>query len=355
MRASMFVVVLNFLSYGINAGDADVSLTILSKQQVRSYGAVAAAPQESTQFCSIIVPAMGGVGIDALRSNGIANGLMGAIIKEPGCCREDLGQKQCTAVCEESYRKHNCSRRHLFFGVSQGGATAINWLATKNHEEQNQIAKLLVVEGLVASGNDTIVHRLSNVPWVGPFTRYAPFVRVWAPVVAKIVAFPCYNPWWGAQAITSSKKLSPDLPVIIIHGKRDGVCPINGARACYCAIKEQGNKNVYLMEVDNNKHYEVLESHLCADDVTNAETKRKKADLQTIYERLNLPTDSSLKHDDDGTPTAAYIQATYQPSIEQVRQRSKVTDRCTRVTRNIIDTCSILVALYLWSGCSFCR
>jgi len=298
---------------------------------------------QCSHFHSIIVPGQNGEGGQNFSKDCVVNTRTkvnyGTLDHRTHRGKVDFGQVNCIRRFEGEYGSDvdACSGNNILFGISQGAATLVNSLARKSHQEQEGMAKGLVLESALGHGNSAIMHRLSNKPRLAAIT-YLPFARIWIPWVAKLAAFPAYNPY-GMQAISSAQQLSPNLPIIIMHDQHDPCLSINDARAFYCTLKSRkgDQHNVYLMELANQ---EGVGRHL---DLLTGEPLHQKA-LQVIYKKHHLPYSDSYDSIDgiDLTP--------YQPSVKEVRARITKSTRCSFWTRNTIDiltATTIIGAVYL--------
>lgn len=315
-------------------------------------GGISLASQDqkhSDEFHSIIMPGMNGGGGNYDNQGNVDfrdNHVVNTPSARTSCYTHlrsgiDMGQGNCIADFERQYNQDALARAtntaRLFFGVSQGTATLTNWLAQKNHAEQEQAARLLVLEGVLGSGNHAIMHTVENRVW-RPLT-YFPFARAWIPLVAKF-AFPSYNPF-GKQAISSAKKLSPNIPVVLMHNKGDTETTINDARKYYCTLRESGHNNAYLVETDNGEaHFNILAN--CHQEYGYPERGAKIAALQAIYKEHNLPIAADTS---SGTPRNPALAKSYQPSVQEVRQRISTTNGYKNIARNTIDIVSAALAL----------
>ena len=298
--------------------------------------------KQNQEFHSIIMPGLnGGGGADHIDNN-VVNTLNPSRYTPLKGWNIDLGQGNCIRDFERQFNQDTQAKnkQRLFFGISQGTATLTNWLAQKSHSEQEKAAKLLVLEGVLGSGNSAIMHNAHS--YAHPLITYLPFARAWIPFVAKVF-FPTYNPF-GKQAICSAKKLSRKLPVVILHNKKDPETPINDAREYYCTLREQGNNNAYLMEVDNGAaHFDVLSQDYRRDGFPGRNTKIEA--LQAIYRQHDLPTAPSSEATSGGTPKNPELALQYQPSVQEVRHRISQTNGYKNFFRNSIDLVSSALIL----------
>lgn len=293
--------------------------------------------KQANEYYSVVMPGQNGAGGSTFAQNHVVNTQEEntshyQTLRGPNI---DLGQNNCIADFERQYSNDQKAKNkaRLFYGVSQGTATLTNWLAQKTHKEQNETAKLLVLEGVLGSGNSGIQHTIASSPYA--FATYFPFARLWLPLATKVAAFRSYNPL-GKTAIASAKKLSPQLPIVIMHNKGDKQLSINDAREYYCTLREQGNNNAYLMETDNgNAHFDVLSSYYRVDNYPERIAKIQA--LQAIYRQHNLPASSETSAGDEKNPALAQQ---YQPTVQEVRQRISSTNGYKNILRNTIDILS---------------
>lgn len=316
-----------------------------------SQAALAMDPKHSHEFHSIIMPGQNGAGGYSFKQNCIVNtpktnfDLTNKTHRfDTLRSRIDLGQGNCIHDFDRQYQQYlkkirpgetsQAPKKTLLFGVSQGTATLTNWLAQKTHKEQKETTELLLLEGVLGSGNRGIMHTVESA---APIVTYLPFARAWMPFLAKIF-FPTYNPF-GKSALSSAKKLSPELPVVIMHNKGDKQLSINDARELYCTLRESGNDNAYLIETDNGAaHFDILSPWYRQDGYP--ERQEKIAALQAIYKKHGLP-----RVQDESEPTAELLQETYQPSVQTVKDRIKATNGYKNVIRNVIDVAAGALAL----------
>lgn len=190
----------------------------------------------------------------------------------------------------------------LLYGVGQGASTLINWLARESHEGQEARIQGLVLESVIGSGESALAHMVKNTSSV---VKSIPGHAYWLPSVIKYWYFHKYDAQED-QAINSAKKISPNIPVILIHNSRDKQLPINDARALYCVLREK-NDNVYLFET--NLAYPMNNGLLKYDRAAH----RKIAAIQAIYKKYGLPYNQDIE-----LPQAI---TEFQPPINTVRLR----------------------------------
>jgi len=301
---------------------------------------------ESQMLYSITMPGQNGMGGDTFRKNGVINTQDSSSYQSIGANpfapadekrKIDLGQDNCVNYFEQQLTQDQKARsgNNLFFGISQGTATLVNFLAKKSHAEQENTAKGLVLESVLGSGNSAILHTVSNVPVV----TYLPFARFWAPWVAKPVVFPTYKPY-GQQVFSSIKKISPNIPMVMMHDQNDPQLSVNDARQAYINAKKAGHQRAYLMETNcgEPRHFDLLGGNWGIEkDV------KKIAALQAIYKKEGLPfATTTVKSRSETVDLTQMINETdlteYQPSVKDVQRRINRSTRLSFWTRNVIDT-----------------
>ena len=268
--------------------------------------------EKNVDFYSIILPGQNGLGGGSFIDYHIVNASSYScykVLEDPNLI--DLGQTNCIKHFQEqfdndpAFKDKNNRPPTIICGISQGSATIVNWLAQKSHEEQEKIARCVVLEAVLGSGNSAIKHTAKTEV---PITASSLFPKFILPVAAKLAVFPSYKPW-GVSAFESAKKLSPNIPIIIMHSVNDFQLSVNDARTLYCKLRENKNKNVYLFEVENTEaHIDVIWTE------PREERLRKIAALQAIYKKHGLPY-VEIKQE------RAFTIEEFQPSIEEVKNR----------------------------------
>ena len=278
-------------------------------------------------FYSIILPGQNGGGGASFTKNNIVNTDHFTQYETlENQLKIDLGQGNCIQNFEKQLDNDEKVKdsKLLLYGISQGTATLVNFLAKKSHTEQEEKIGCLFLEAVLGSGNNAILHTIQST--MSPWITSAPFARFWLPWVAKVF-YPTYNPY-GKQAFSSAKKISPNIPIVIMHNKGDTQLTINDARKLYCILSENNN-NVYLFETNNRaKHFDILEGA--------QEKIIKIAALQTIYKKHNLPYEE---------PTTEIDLATYQPTIKNVQKIINNATQSDYYVRNTIDFIAASIVL----------
>lgn len=264
----------------------------------------------------------------------------------------DLGQENCIKNIAQQI-KENClffqSKAVIGFGCSQGTAALMGYVVQQERHIQEDTFKLLFLEAALALGNQAIEHsvvRTTKMPWVS----YLPYVRLWLTMGAKCLLFPSYNPL-GTQLIDRIEKLSPNIPVIVLHSAHDHLTPLYGALQLYCRLREHGNP-VYLFET----HTAIPESanrhrHLNS-LLLDQEKERKIAAIQAVYKKYGLPYEASILDDfvQKNMLSEQELCASYQPCIVSIKERIDKAVTLRGYLRNCIDygtTLTILCLIYL--------
>lgn len=154
-------------------------------------------------------------------------------------------------------------KRFVAYGMCRGGSALIHTIAKHNPEH----LKALVIEAAYASYPKLFYGLLSSY---GLSTKYAESF-------AKFL-FPAYQ----ARSL-SCQKLIPliknkDLPILILHSKDDAVIPFAHSLMLYKAFKENGFKNVYLVELQGKHAYGIRDDQ-----------KAYLTAVHSFYQKHDLP------------------------------------------------------------------
>jgi hypothetical protein len=247
----------------------------------------------------------------------------------------DLGQENSMAYLKEKLKPE---KKYIVHGVSQGGATILNALGSLPIEEQNEKIGAVVLEGTFISGNKAIVDALSLIPG---FT-YFPFARLLLPLLASLF-LSGYTPL-GRQPLDSAKKVSPTIPIIIIHAEEDYIIPEDDADSLYCTLLDRNNtesKNVYLMKLNTKRprHVDVL-------DYSLNQTKEIAA-INAIYKKHGLPYNKEVLEKQIQEPDLKE----YQPDPKTVKEKIHNSTKWQRYLRNTIDltTAGFIIAKFTFT------
>ncbi len=170
----------------------------------------------------------------------------------------DLGQDQCMKPLQQAV-KQTPTDNGLIYALSQGAATALNYIA---HNESDDI-KSLLLEGTVASGNSAICYSVKK-RYVGEWAGHLPAAYYWTPYLVK----GGFLPYWpgGKQPIKSIDRIiNTDKVFILAHSTKDCVVSYDDSCALYYGLLKNGNKNTYfLSSSDHQRHVYLLEDPILA-------------------------------------------------------------------------------------------
>jgi len=202
--------------------------------------------------CVYAIPGQNGYGSDLTYVKAIfADCSDVSVVSVATPANPDLGQSVCMGCLRNAFLEGN-PKSVIIHATSQGTATALNYLA---YEDKGRHIKGLVLESVLASGNSAIYHTARG-PLFGEslINRLIglPFSYYWAPYIAKVL-MPYYWPS-GSQPIKSIEHIPTNIPIIIIHSKRDMQLSYNDACALYYGLRMRGNDNVYLISKEGGDH-----------------------------------------------------------------------------------------------------
>ncbi len=228
----------------------------------------------------------------------------------------DFGQKNCQAFMTQTidplFERADITKI-VFHASSQGTASLIHYLANRSEQlkENAKFDKIgaIILESVMASGNGAIYQCVTqtfkfHAIEYGKWLRYTPFSHIWIPLVATSV-FPHYDPF-AQQPIDRIKSLPVDVPLIILHPKKDHVLPYQSAVSFIRELKNHRAsqlgadqaQHTYFMPSDRAIHIDVLSSHIQeTEHHDNYESIKQEATLfkQYFTSILNyhklLPTD----------------------------------------------------------------
>lgn len=288
-------------------------------------------------YRAVVLPGMNGRGGESHRKLGIDNTDNTQRYETLSGRKIDFGQEHCIdhferQLARDLARDPSVTKGTIFYGTSQGTATLLNCFGRKPFVEQEHLAKALVLESVLGSGNSAIRQTTSSFSPLGRLAAALPFSRAWLPLCAK-AAYPSYSPW-GLQAISSAAKISPNIPVIIMHNRGDEILNIRDARAVYCSLLRSGHKKTYLIEANNgNRHLNILDYSKRRID----ERDKIIAGLQNIYLHEGLPVSAAFF-------SGSQDIAKYQPSLRSTQLR--VTLSPPSIMHKIVDSGALVTAAY---------
>lgn len=172
-------------------------------------------------------------------------------VEDPFVLCADLGQSNCIKGVRKTFVEHKLDNA-IIYAQSQGGATALNYLADEGRDSQ---IKALVLEAPVVSGNSAIMHTLKCMGFLSLINRI-PFSYYWMPYCAKLL----FHRYWpaGKQPIKVTNNIPTNIPIIIIHSRNDPQVPYHDGCALYHALRAQGNNNVYFITINSDWHIDML-------------------------------------------------------------------------------------------------
>lgn len=195
----------------------------------------------------LIIPGQNGLGGQYVQSWGLKNTNCHEV--ETPNYFPDFGQNRCQKYLDQMVKKLPDGSKYSIHGSSQGTATAVNYAA-----DNPERVDMLILESVLGSGNSAIYHTVKKM--VYPGIENIPGAYYILPYLAKI-PFPCYRPS-GQQALFSIKKIPNTMPVVIVHSYNDPQLSIDDARALYYALREQGNKRAYFIDLTSYDHVDLL-------------------------------------------------------------------------------------------------
>lgn len=240
----------------------------------------------------------------------------------------DFGQENCVKLLDHAITQSHeyPGTKAILYGVSQGTATITKMLSKMSHREQDAKFAGIILQSILGSPESAIMHsaELEFAP-----VAYLPFARLWLPFMVRNTMFRAYNPK-QPNTIENIKKISPNLPVLMMHNDKDMQLPIYSARSAYKSLVESGHKNAYFIEVSGKApyHFDIL------DPACDPEHKEHISAIQAIYKKHDLPHDQQL------LPEAAVDLSKYQIDPKAL---SDIDPK--RRLRNYIDTASIAASI----------
>lgn len=193
----------------------------------------------------------------------------------------DLGQYFCQRYLDSALKEQN--QKGIIYATSQGTATALNYLAKKDHGKK---IKALVLEAVLASGNSAIFHTVNGPLMNMHFVESLPGAYYWLAYLASLF-LPGYRPA-GQQPIKSITNIPKEIPIIIIHSVRDNQISYNDACALFYGLRMMGNANVYLITKNSHKHSQLIESEYEKNIIRQILIKHNLLKVSPIFEQQEL-------------------------------------------------------------------
>lgn len=238
-----------------------------------------------------------------------------------------LGQENDIAALEDGLKLMNqetANKPFVGFGVSKGAATWIN--AAAKLKPAN--LKALVLESPFADANDEAY----DVGKKEYGLEYVPFGREIATYFMKKM-YPGYNPD-GPQPITSIKHL-PIIPIMLIHSEEDKLIHVNHSRRLYRELIKDGRTNVYLVEIANGEHADLLGNFWPKND-DDEELLDYLKPVHAFYKEYNLPYDQELASD--------ATLSNYQPSLEEITEKIESIEQSETLYHCVKLGCAVTLA-----------
>lgn len=180
-------------------------------------------------------------------------------------------------------------------GVSRGAVTILNCAAQLDN------LRAIIVESPFDTLKSVVKNLLRNykVHWV-------PFSTAIGMKIA-LNKFPLID-YKGAFPIDHVDKLPKDLPIMLVHSRRDWVVQVNCSRRLYIKLLESNHTNVYYLELASGNHARLL---------CGPEGQLYHNIVHAFYKKHGLPHDESSAK--EGMPHLKH----FQPTIDDIKQRLK--------------------------------
>ncbi len=179
----------------------------------------------------------------------------------------------------------------ILAGHSMGAATIINYVGIC----QPARIRALILEAPFDSLENLLTHKFGflNTIGIGSFGRR--------------IAFPAYQSGLNLfKPINAIKLIRQDIPIILIHSKKDSLISVLCSRNLYCTLKEAGHTKVHLYELEDAGHN---------DAVFSKDAHNYQKVVHAFYQAYHLPHDTILAE------AGRALLDTTQPSIEEVQKR----------------------------------
>jgi predicted esterase len=211
----------------------------------------------------------------------------------------NLGQQKDMARLHEAIRatKNELPNHDLILaGISRGSAAIINYVALY----QPDCVKALVLESPFDTLKSIINHLMKRfgVSWV-PFSEKIGF---------KIAQsqFPELD-LQGVVPLKTAPYLPYDLPILLIHSKKDKVIPVKCSREIYMILRQTGHQHVYLFELHNGAHGKLM---------NGPDAIHYQNVVHAFYKKYKLPHHEPFARDGE------HLLLLSQPTINDVKIRN---------------------------------
>lgn len=226
----------------------------------------------------------------------------------------NLGQQADIDRLRYAYYKTRQELPHhdiVLTGVSRGAVTAYNCIAL--HKLEN--VKALVLESPFDTFNSVVKHLLRrfHIGWI-PFSR-----KLAIRYVKK--TFPLFD-INGIFPLNISHMMPCDIPILIVHSKKDKTIPIKSSRLIYCALLQNGHKDVYLLELNEGDHGKLI---------AGPEGELYQNVVHAFYKKYNLP------HNPTFAQRGEAILKNCQPSLESMKKYAKKLKKRQKKMLETID------------------
>lgn len=222
----------------------------------------------------------------------------------------DLGQTHTMDYISNAIREDQAIDKNKYDGTvilaSSQAAAAVVKLISKNKLIMPDL-KAIFFEGLFMSANDALYHSVHGKrPEDYKLLQGKPYIRWWAPYVARLVKLPHYKPD-GDQPVHYLSEIPKEIPIVIIHGEEDQRVTHDDALVHYTQLRLLGKENVYLFSKKASPN--TIQSKKDHINVLNEEDVPA---IQALLRKLNiLPQRVVDKNKDDR------LLQELQPSLKQ--------------------------------------
>ncbi len=212
----------------------------------------------------------------------------------------NLGQsrdiERLSYACDRTLEQVSDCNGIVLLGISRGSATILN-LAAINKDIP---IRAIIAEASFDTLKSVVKHLLKrfHVSWI-PFSRK---------ISTKIA-----NNWFqdlnikGLFPIDIVANIDKNIPILLVHSRKDSVVPIASSYVLYIALLASGHKHVYLLELPSGDHGKLMQSN----------NKLYQNAVHAFYKKNNLPYNKAC------AAKAEHILAQCKPSIKEVRTRIK--------------------------------
>lgn len=185
----------------------------------------------------------------------------------------------------------------VMFGVSRGAVTILNAVGSY----QFQDLRAIIVESPFDRIKNVIKHLMHQycLGWI-PFSK-----NIGCAIMQK--KFPAIN-LEGIFPIQVVRNIPKELPILLIHSRKDKVIPPDCSRRLYMELVESGHYNTYYLELASGEHARLL---------CDAEQKLYRNIVNAFYKRFALP------HKESYARKAEHLLDYCKPTIDEVKQWSR--------------------------------